>query len=299
MTKLFILSECRESASIDESALSYAKRELGAAVAHFATERAADILVDGRPDVVVYRSTLNRERMLSDETLRWIKSKARLVLWCSESSSPNYANLLRHYRDERLFDFSVGTDGGDTDLVDWNTLWPCDPDWYAEDGRNARTLNEFVEGKPARDINLGFGGSIGDDRKPLIQSFGDVLTVRERKAGNSEEFDSYGSYAAWLMRCRAVVNDATLDGGYAVKNRVIEAGLARCLLFEMQQSNLFRWGLHPGVDYLAYRHPDNVLAVTEIPEFLEIAAAFGERLRRKVAAFHPSKFWSRILGSTT
>lgn len=288
--KLLILAECRESESIAESALSYARRELGASVAHYATERAADLLVDGKPDVVVYWATLNRERMLSDETLRWIKSRGRLVLWCSESSSPVYADLLRHYRDERLFDFRVGTDGGSGDLVDWNTLWPCDPEWYkGETG--------FAAHPTIKDIDLGFGGSIGDDRKPLIRGFGDRLTVRERKAGNSVEFDAYGSYAAWLMRCRAVVNDSTLDGGHAVKNRVIEAGLAGCCLFEMKGSPLVDWGFTPGVDYLQYdpAKPEAVVAVTEMPEYAELAATFGARLREKVRRFHPSKFWQRIM----
>ena len=299
MTKLLVLSECRESASIDESALSYAKRELGAAVTYFATQEAANRLVDDKPDVVVYRSTLNRERMLSDETLRWIKSKARLVLWCSESSSPHYADLLRHYRDERLFDLRVGTDGGSEaafqeNLYDWATLWPCDPDWYwptvQPDGKG-----EYLWKHPEKDINLGFGGSIGDGRRPLIQSFGDALTVRERKAGNGEEFDHYGSYAAWLMRCRAVVNDATLDGGYAVKNRVIEAGLAGCLLFEIEGSPLPRWGFKAGQDYLVLEH-NNPAAVALLPDYAEICARFGERLRHKVAEFHPSKFWQQVIG---
>jgi len=288
--KLLILIECRESESIAESALSYARREHGAQVAYYGTDKAAEHLIDGKPDVVVYWATLNRERMLSDETLRWLRSRARLVLWCSESSSPHYAELLAHYRDEKLFDLSIGTDGG-SDLVDWSTLWPVDPEWYAP----ALAIDY---GAGCKDINLGFGGSIGDDRKPLIRSFGDALTVRERKAGNSEEFDRYGSYAAWLMRCRAVVNDATLDGGYAVKNRVIEAGLAGCCLFEMCGSPLSKWGFDPGHDYLAFdpRVPDAVRAVVEAPEFPDIAATFGSRLREKVRQFHPSRFWEKVMG---
>ena len=290
--KLLILIECRESESIAESALSYAKRELGATVAYYGTPQAADALVDGKPDVVVYWATLNQQRMLSDETLRWVKSRARLVLWCSESSSPNYTELLTHYRNEQLFDLRVGTDGGNDlnyakGLIDYTTLWPVDPEWY-----------ELPLPPIVRDIRLGFGGSIGDDRKPLIRSFGDALTVRERKAGNSEEFDRYGSYAAWLMRCRAVVNDATLDGGFAVKNRVIEAGLAGCCLFEMVGNPLKRWGLQAGRDYLEFdpQAPNAVRAVVEAPEFPDIAATFGSRLREKVRQFHPSLFWQRVLG---
>lgn len=293
MKKLLILIECRESESIAESALSYAKRELGATVAYYGTDKAAEHLIDGKPDVVVYWATLNQQRMLSDETLRWIKSRSRLVLWCSESSSPNYADLLGHYRkQQQLFDLSIGTDGG-SELVDWSTLWPVDPWWYSSEGYFSEHWTP-----EERDINLGFGGSIGDDRKPLIASFGDALTVRERKAGNSEEFDRYGSYAAWLMRCRAVVNDATLDGSYAVKNRVIEAGLAGCLLFETLGSPLYKWGVKMGEDYLAYdpEHPQGVLNVIAMPEFPDLAAAYGVRLREKVRQFHPSKFWQRVLG---
>jgi hypothetical protein len=296
MKKLLILCECRESESIAESALSYARRELGAAVAYFGTDHAAEHLVEGKPDVVVYWATLNRERMLSDETLRWIKSRSRLVLWCSESSSPNYAELLRHYRYENLFDLSVGTDGYRVasygqELIDYATLWPVDPIWY-------QALDRYDHYK---DIDLGFPGSIGDDRKPLIQSFGDALTVRERKAGNAPEFDAYGSYAAWLMRCRAVVNDSTLDGGHAVKNRVIEAGYAGCLLFEMADSPLERWGFVAGHDYMAYdpARPESVVAVTQMPEFPDIAATFGARLREKVRQFHPAKFWAKVLGDAT
>ena len=298
--KLLILIECRESESIAESALSWAKREHGAQVAYYGSEAAAAHLCDGRPDVVVYWATLNRERMLSDETLRWLRSRARLVLWCSESSSPHYAELLAHYRKQDMFDLRVGTDGGSEacftkDLIDYTTLWPVDPWWY----QGWDDIEHRYIGRPSdKDINLGFGGSIGDDRKPLIRSFGDALTVRERKAGNGEEFDRYGSYAAWLMRCRAVVNDAALDGGWAVKNRVIEAGLAGCCLFEMAGSPLTRWGIEPGRDYLMFdpQVPEAVRAVVESPEFPDIAATFGSRLREKVQQFHPSKFWQRVVG---
>ena len=304
--KILILIECRESESIAESALSYARRELGATVAYYGTDKAAEHLIDGKPDVVVYWATLNQQRMLSNETLRWIKSRSRLVLWCSESSSPNYAELLDHYRDEELFDLRVGTDGGNElnyakGLIDYQTLWPVDPWWYEtfdywDDILDQKIRRTRIE-DPIKDINLGFGGSIGDDRKPLIRSFGNALTVRERKAGNSEEFDRYGSYAAWLMRCRAVVNDATLDGGYAVKNRVIEAGLAGCCLFEMTGSPLGKWGLEAGHDFMLFNpdKPEHLLAVTEMHEFPEMAATFGSRLREKVRQFHPSKFWQRVL----
>lgn len=288
MTKLLILSECPEAAAVDESATSWAVRELGARVAYFGTDDAAKVLVDERPECVVYRSTLNRERMLSDETLRWIGSRSRLVLWCSEASSPHYRDLLGHYRDEKLFAFRVGTDGGpQTDLLDWVTLWPVDPQWYA-------ALDRYDHYK---DITCGFAGSIGDERRPLLRSFGDTLTVRERKAGNDAEFADYAAYAAWTMRCRSVLNDATLDGGWAVKNRVIEAGLAGCLLFEQAESPLSRWGFEPGVDYLAYDagNPGAVQAVLEMPEFPDIAATFGARLRDKVRQFHPTQFWQRVL----
>ena len=100
-----------------------------------------------------------------------------------------------------------------------------------------------------------------------------------------------------MSDCRIMPNFAQ-TGSYErmhVKGRVVEAGLAGCLLLEPTGSPTPDW-FEPGVDYLPY---ENMAQAKEIVERMSAlpqeTEAFGARLRKKVLDNHsPEKFWGRI-----
>ena len=80
-----------------------------------------------------------------------------------------------------------------------------------------------------------------------------------------------------------------------VKGRVVEAGLAACLLLEPTTSPAKDW-FEPGVDYIEYGGiadlKETIRRYIDDPDETE---KFGFRLREKVLAEHtPAKFWGRV-----
>ena len=108
--KLLILCERETSAAMEESALSWPKRELGAEIDYYHSHSIRlGVKLATWQGVVVYRSTLNPEAKFDPKVLRVLRKSVRLVHWCSEAPRPDYAAMLAEYTQQECFDFTVGT----------------------------------------------------------------------------------------------------------------------------------------------------------------------------------------------
>lgn len=289
MKNLLILPACGTDATI-EHLVSYPIRELGAVVEGYGktwhqNTPEGNILaaVDKHdPQVIAYFGINGSCDCPLTPFLKQLRSKCRLVHVCFDAPCHEWWPLLEEYKTQEVFDLQISITGRDP-FCDWATLTPSDPAC-------------FQGGCLQKDIDVGFAGSwTGEDtRWKILGPLGDFVTKQRREAPMKPT--SY--YADFLRRCRASINVAEVGGPIKakhVKGRVVESGLAGCMLLEQAGSPTSEW-FQTGIDYLEYEGPDDIRRIVSDPGFRNQAAELGGRLREKMAAHHPRLFWQRVIG---
>ena len=259
------------------------------------------------PQVIVYLGSCGGNMPTHELFTKLNREVAPTVLMCSDAAdevSPWWP-LLREYDKKRCFSVVVAIDGN----RNWEfserhltLLTPIDPKRYPD------PMKPHIE----RKIAFGFAGNKGSlktmkngklaGRASLIvqmEQFG--LKCRQRDdtyAPNADPNTSYQACADFMSECRITPNFCE-TGSYErthVKGRVVEAGLAGCLLLEQVGSPACNW-FEKDVDFLEFSTTkeakilvDKMLKVTEATE------NFGKRLREKVLKdHHPEKFWGKVV----
>jgi len=250
-----------------------------------------------KPDLIVYVGACNGN-IPSSKLFAKIKAEVcPTVLFCSDAADTPWWDILKVYEEAGSFTLQVALDGN----KEWpfhdkhlTALTPIDP---------ARFPNPPIPHKD-RKVHFGFAGNINGfamidgekrGRRPLIAEmiqFGLEYRDRDRE----EVVDSYQKAADFMSQVCMIPNFPSTGSHMRmhVKGRVIEAGLAGCMLMERKNSPTHDW-FEPGIDYVEWQEPDDVRQMIEriTPEESQI---FGWRLREKVMVNHSAeKFWQRIL----
>lgn len=290
MKRLLILAACGTDATI-EHLVSYPIREHGAAVEGYGKTwhgntpelNILNAVAKHDPQIVAYFGINGSLDCPSTMFLRGLREKCRLVHVCFDAPCQEWWPLLEEYKKQEVFDLQISITGRDP-FTDWATLTPSDPAKFE------------LRGGWTKDIDVGFAGSWTgtDTRWNLLSKLQGVVALQRREAPMKPT--SY--YADFLRRCRASINVAEVGGPIKhkhVKGRVVESGLAGCMLIEQSGSPTSEW-FTVGSDYLEWTGPESIREIVADPGFKNRAAELGGRLREKMAAHHPRYFWQRVLG---
>ena len=272
MKKLLIVAACGTDATI-EHLVSWPMRELGAVVEGYGKTwhgntpelNLLNAVAKHDPQVIAYFGINGSIDCPSIDFLRGLRNKCRLVHICFDAPCHEWWPLLEEYKAKEVFDLQISITGRDP-YCDWHTLTPSDPAMF------------YCE-KWSKEIDVGFAGSWTgtDTRWELLKHLQDVVTMQRREAPMKPT--SY--YADFLRRCRASINVAEVGGpvkAMHVKGRVVESGLAGCMLIEQCGSPTRDW-FTLGTDYLEWTHPQSIRDIVADPGFRNRAAEMGGRLR--------------------
>lgn len=243
------------------------------------------------PDVIIYVGSRWGPQVSTHILARMNNEIAPTVHFCSDAADPPWWDLLRQYHMAGAFRLQVAIDGNHNwPLAEsqMTALTPVDPIYFRHVNRHA-----------VRPIIGGYAGNPGAQGSPrrmfleIVHSSG-LVTMRLR----DDEPESYHQYCDFLTATRISINIPYTGSGAAahVKGRVVESGLAGCLLLELKDSPVSQW-FEPGVDYLEFRNDvealDIIRAYRNNPEGSQ---GYGDRLREKVLARHtPQAFWLEIM----
>lgn len=211
--------------------------------------------------------------------------------------------LLRRYDESGCFSALVAIDG----VNDWEfsdrcmtLLTPVDPVYYMTPPRPhaERKMVFGFAGNVSRSKMDSNGAWTGRRHKTdKMVDFG--LRTRQRDSDPLlHPMKSYQAYCDFMTQTRITPN-FPLTGSYQhmhVKGRVVEAGLAGCLLLEEEGSPTSRW-FEKDRDYLEFKPTMGAKSIVEYyGNKPEASQAFGWRLREKVLKeHHPSKFWGKVM----
>ena len=261
-------------------------------------------VIKSKPDMIVYVGACGGN-MPSVECLTWLRRNvAPSVLICSDAADGDspWWPLLDIYAEKNTFSVMVAIDGN----RDWpyhnmglTLLTPIDPATFAK-GTTPHAQ---------RDIKFGFAGNIGGNspdktgvvrgRRPYIDQMTRTAGLQFRNRDRHGQLGTYQDVADFM--CRSCITPNFPETGsfrlMHVKGRVVEAGLAGCMLLEgkrLKSSSPTEHWFEKGVDYLEWDTLDDVRRILK-ETTPEISQQFGERLRAKVLAEHtPEKFWGKI-----
>ena len=261
--------------------------------------------LDYQPDFIVYIGSRWGE-IVAIETLQNLnRNVAPAVHLCSDAADHPWWDLLEEYEAKGCFSLQVAIDG--------NKHWPLHGKPRGLTALTPFDPARFGEPKPhaERPILFGYGGNMGggpsvDKNRPaskrreiLDACIVGGLKVRERvDEGTSQYTGSYQEYTDYLGGCRIVLNIpfSGTQEHMQVKGRVVEAGMAGCVLLDYRGAPTADW-FTPGEDYLEYDDPAHALAVVkQLADKPDLSQTIAWRMRAKVLAEHgPDKFWGRIL----
>ena len=246
-----------------------------------------------RPDIIIYTSQAAGPYVASTSTFKALRGIAPIVHLCLDAADCGFTDLLKLYRDQGCFSYTVGCDGLADGPVDWVSFHPVDPRPY----NDARTM--ALDSRP---VPLGTAGGFPYGlRKDVIDSLKQEcgLYIRPRE----ETFNSYQRYANFLMQCRIVADCALSAGGpegsgpYArtLKTRAIETGLAGACLLELRGCALNKWATED-VDYATYETPEEAVEVARYlmanPDKAQaMAERFSKIVREKMS---PRIFYEQV-----
>lgn len=259
-----------------------------------------------QPDFIVYIGSRWGE-IVAIETLQNLnRNVAPTVHLCSDAADHPWWDLIEEY-DANCFALQVAIDGN----KHWplhgkprglTALTPFDPARYPAPKSHAE-----------RPVSFGYGGNTGgrsqkegvrpeqvSKRRLIIDAcIAGGLKVRVRDDEGTSSFTAtYEAYAEFLRGCRIVLNIpfSGTQEHMQVKGRVVEAGMAGCVLLEHKGAPTADW-FTPGVDYLEYDNAAHAVEIArELADKPEVTEAMGMRLRARVFAEHgPRQFWRRIL----
>lgn len=245
---------------------------------------------EAQPDLIVYVGSRWGAQLSTHALARLNFEVAPTVHFCSDAADPPWWDLLRTYHAAGAFALQVAIDGNHQwplAASQMTALTPVDPIYFrASNGHAGREHACGYAGNP---------GAEGSPRRAIVSDLAMLHAIRVRL--RDAEAESYQGYCDFLLNSRMSLNVSLTGTGAAqhVKGRVVESGLAGCLLLEPAGSPAAEW-FTPGVDYLEYRSGQEAYDIIKAHEDRrEETQAFGERLRAKVLAEHtPERFWSRI-----
>lgn len=245
-----------------------------------------------RPDIVLYIGQNGGPYLASTDTFERIRKHCPTVFLLFDGVDTTWLNLVSEYRKRDVFTVTVnidGNDGWEKGPKDFTALTPTDPRFY----RDQKPLLE-------RPIKFGFAGGYASPSRAevvnyLIEHAGLVVPRRNEKYG------SYQAYADFMMSCQIVLNVPFTgsDNSTQVKGRVIEAGLAGCVLLEHESSVTKRW-FDMGRDYVPYNNQThasdiaNDLLKAKDMTVKKTMTWFSGNLHKSVAEHSPTIFWNKV-----
>jgi hypothetical protein len=243
-----------------------------------------------QPDIILYTGMADWDKTPSLSTFRRLRKYAPIVHISGDLSDPPYDPYLKRYGEDGTFDLTVNIDGND----EWNR--------HGAKGITllSPTAPQFFDApKPLADrpIEFGFAGGLGSPSRReivdfLVREAGLVVKPYDNRWG------SYADYARFLMDCKIVLNIpfSGSDAVRQVKGRVLEAGLAGCVLLDHVESAAKHWfNRDLELCYLEYDTPKR--AAEQVRFLLQsgIADEAAANLARRVREEHsPDKFWNRV-----
>ena len=220
---------------------------------------------DFAPDVIFYTGATEGLGVPGDDTLRALRKIAPSIIMQGDFGDPPWWPMVEHYRKVDCFDLMVAMDGTDAP-VDHITLTPFD-------------LAKFAR-PPKKTLHCGFAGNhvpkerwellqamhgTEDKRSGILHRLGDIVRLRERELDGD-----YNNYAAFLRRCRMILNTSWAGSGtvHHMKGRVLEAAFAGTAVLEMAESPIARW--FPDDSYFTYGSIEEARHVIETASVEEI-----------------------------
>jgi hypothetical protein len=217
------------------------------------------------------------------------KAGKKTVALIFDAADATWEEQLEAFRKHESFDLVVAIDGNDdwqkVTANDFTALTPISPHWF-------QPQKDWHE----RPIAFAFAGGYASPSRAaivngLIESAGLVVPRR------NEQYGSYNEYSHYLTRCRTILNVpwSGFSESRQVKGRVIEAGLAGCLLLDHRDSATERW-FTPDVDYQTYGTVEEARLVQGWYDARpQSAAIIAKSLQRRILDEHsPESFWARI-----
>jgi len=263
--------------------------------------------LDYQPDFIVYIGSRWGE-IVAIETLQNMNQNiAPAVHLCSDAADHPWWDLLEEYDAKSCFALQVAIDG--------NKHWPLHGKPRGLTALTPFDPARYPSPKPhaERPVVFGYGGNMGGrnqaqgarpeqvSKRRLIldECIAGGLKVRERvDEGTSQYTVSYAEYAEYLRNCRLMLNVpfSGTQEHMQVKGRVVEAGMAGCVLLEHKGAPTAEW-FTPGEDYLEYDNASHAVHIAQqLADKPDLSQTIGARLRAKVLADHgPQAFWGRIM----
>lgn len=244
-----------------------------------------------RPDVVIATLTAGGPHIPDPSTLGKINAKCPVVFLSGDLSDPPWHPYLKTYRDAGGFSLAVNFDGNDEwpkQSKDFTCLCPISPSYY----KNAPPLSE-------RSIPFGFMGTFSSPSRAEILSYlSEHAGLVIRSANNVST--PYQQYADFMMQCRIVVN-IPISGSDAVrqvKARVVEAGLAGCMLFDHASSPARNW-FKPAMEFGEYLTPEGLAEIINALTHPTMQISVHASLLHKaiLERHHPAIMWNRIFAA--
>lgn len=240
-----------------------------------------------RPDLILFTGKAGGPGAIDVpevSTLKRLRRYAPVVHVGGDFSDPPWWPFLEEYLCQKVFDFTVNFDGNDEwpkGPRDYTTLSPTAPQFF----QGAKPLAE-------RPIKFGFAGTYSSPSRRAIIEY-----LVEHAGLVVKPWDgTYQDFANFLMNCQVVVNVpfSGSDAVRQVKGRVVEAGLAGCILLEHVEAPTKGW-LLPGVHYLEYNTPERAAELGLGAPYLYGAGFLGPQLHERIStAFSPTVFWNRL-----
>lgn len=234
-----------------------------------------------KPDLIIYAGAAEGPYFIKAETVS--QMKAPVIHFCCDASCPGWSPGLQYYRETVPFVFTVNIDGNDNWLKGPRdlTMWcPLDPSFY----------------KPLpKTIPFGWAGGLGSpDRKKMISEISDIVKVAPR----NETWGSYHEYADFLSSCKITLNMARSGSGKSLqtKNRVREAGYAKCLLLEERGAPTSNW-FTLGEDYLDYGSSSEVREIVSRVSDQTIERLAKNLQEKCLTLYSPKLFWDKVLSN--
>ena len=243
-----------------------------------------------RPHAIIYTSRHAGPTLASTSTFLRLRKIAQTIHILHDGSEELWKPLLHEYREQEVFTVTVNIDGNnewESGHNDITALTPIAPSFY----KNQRPLLE-------RPIKFGFaGGYASPSRREiveyLIEHAGLIVPKRNEKYG------SYQAYADFLCSCQIALNVPFTgsDNASQVKGRVVEAGLAGCVLMEHYMSPISSWNIGLHWDFRPYESKEECAKrVMALLNDFKTMIVFSTNLRQNILQSHtPAIFWPRVL----
>lgn len=240
-----------------------------------------------KPDVAVIIGQHDGPYRASTSTFLALKRKCPTVLIVFDAGEALWVPRLEEYRDRNVFSATVNIDGNQEwthPEKHWTTITPTAPHFY----RNRPPLSD-------RPVRFGFaGGYSSRKRREIVEYLVEkaALVIPRR----DERYGSYQAYADFMCSCKVVLNIpfTGTETGVQVKGRVVEAGMAGCVLLEHVDSAAQHW-FKPWTDYAAYSTKEEAaMIVADLLGNPREMTRLATNLHQRVQQYVPQEFWRHV-----